>query len=193
MIRENERGFFKSAQKIIFNPRSWFLASIFGAGLCGVDILNGVKPHSTDDTCRQGNVLENVYRPQRLHVFSPCMRAKGTVIASLPNEEDGDWDIVIWPDPGSFGLLDLGNYRLAGGLMVEVIPPDQDSLHLPKIGERIAVTGAFVKDISNGWNEIHPTWGLYILSNSPLPESFTDGVRGAIPRLEELFYKLPRP
>ena len=108
--------------------------------------------------CRGGNPLAGVYHPQRLNVKSRCRVVVGTVGKVKFEEYDGDVHIDLRLDAGYEGLLDDGNERVGGYLVVEVIPQDRSRVALPAEGARIQVVGPWVEDTQHGWNEIHPAW-----------------------------------
>ena len=119
------------------------------------------------DNC-DANLWKHVYRPERLRVIEACTAVEGRVV-SVRRESDGDVTIAL--DPEHKSVLNLVNAMHARGeLVVEVIcehaPEGGDAaaacagitsqVTLPKIGERVRVTGAYVTDRHNGWNEVHP-------------------------------------
>jgi hypothetical protein len=108
--------------------------------------------------CRGGSPLAGVYHPQRLVVKSRCRVAVGTVRAVKFEEYDGDVHVDIRLDPAYEGLLDDGNGRVGGNLVVELIPQDRSRVAVPEVGTRIQVVGPWVEDTEHGWNEIHPAW-----------------------------------
>jgi hypothetical protein len=108
--------------------------------------------------CRGGNPLAGVYHPQRLNVKSRCRIAVGTVGKVKFEAYDGDVHIDLRLDPGYEGLLDDGNERVGGNLIVELIPHDRARVAVPEEGARIQVVGPWVADTQHGWNEIHPAW-----------------------------------
>ena len=57
-------------------------------------------------------------------------------------------------------FLNAGNQQ-AGGMVVEIMPGQ--TLPAPSVGEHIQVFGTWVLDTNNGWNEIHPVWGIKYL------------------------------
>jgi hypothetical protein len=116
-------------------------------------------------TCRSGNVLAGVQRPRKLLLINPCAVGSGVVIAKFHNT-DGDWHIQVLPTGRSTArLLNRRNLiEAAGTLVVEVIPADQPSVPLPRLGTRVRVTGALVVDDEHGWRELHPAWQIVTLS-----------------------------
>ena len=119
--------------------------------------------------CRQGNVLANVDRPSRFTVLSTCEMAAGTVHDMKgTKEDDGDYEFTLDVDPQYKKLLNGQNDSHWGGrLVVEIIPADQNlpAVQIPKNGDRIEVDGVWVRDnLAFGWNEIHPTWIVKVLT-----------------------------
>ncbi len=108
--------------------------------------------------CRGGSPLAGVYHPQRLRVKSRCAVAVGTVSRIKFEAYDGDVHLDLRLDPGYERLLDDGNERVGGNLVVEVIPQDRSRVALPSEGARVQVVGPWVADTQHGWNEIHPAW-----------------------------------
>jgi hypothetical protein len=64
--------------------------------------------------------------------------------------------IDLRPDDRS--LLSIGNDRVGGNLVVELIPFDRSRVAVPSEGTRIEVVGPWIEDGQHGWNEIHPAW-----------------------------------
>jgi hypothetical protein len=108
--------------------------------------------------CRGGPPLAGVYHPQRLVVKSRCRVAVGTVRAVKFEDYDGDVHVDLRLDPAYESLLDDGNGRIGGNLVVELIPQDRSRVAVPEVGARIQVVGPWVEDTEHGWNEIHPAW-----------------------------------
>ena len=108
--------------------------------------------------CRGGSPLAGVYHPQRLVVKSRCRVAVGTVRAVKFEDYDGDVHVDLRLDPAYESLLDDGNGRIGGNLVVELIPQDRSRVAVPEVGARIQVVGPWVGDTEHGWNEIHPAW-----------------------------------
>jgi hypothetical protein len=108
--------------------------------------------------CRGGPPLAGVYHQQRLIVKSRCSVAVGTVRAVKFEDYDGDVHVDLRLDPAYESLLDDGNARVGGNLVVELIPQDRSRVAVPDVGTRVQVVGPWVEDTEHGWNEIHPTW-----------------------------------
>ena len=120
------------------------------------------------------DLWKHVYEPERLHVIEACTAVEGRVV-SIRRASDGDLHIGLDPDHKS--VLNLTNVVHAGGhLVVEVIcdhtPAEQPLIgctgltppvDVPKTGDRVRVTGAYVTDSEYGWNEVHPVTRIEIL------------------------------
>jgi hypothetical protein len=157
---------------------------------CGGSKTADVGPSSTGrvaagpaDVC-ESDPLAGVHDPDRLTVLTKCATFVGTVVrAPKLNPSDGDVTFNATPDPGSASMLNAQN-RAEGGLHLEIVPRDQpgcppgqpakgseDNLGkcsgrdvvFPPLGAHIRVTGTWVLDTWNNWNEIHPVWKVEIL------------------------------
>ncbi len=126
------------------------------------------------ESCDAG-LWKHVYSPERLRVIEPCTAVEGRVVSVHP-QSDGDVHIALDPDQKS--VLNLVNkIHSRGHLIVEAVcnhePAREEDrtaclgfvqqLTLPKIGDRIRVTGSYVTDRENGWNEVHPVTRIEIL------------------------------
>jgi hypothetical protein len=118
---------------------------------------------------------DHIHQKERLDVIEACTAVEGRVV-SLRRNSDGDLHIALDPDQRS--VLNLVNLIHAhGDLVVEIIcehTPDAAAdkvacgtfhsvITLPNVGDRIRVTGAYVTDRDNGWNEVHPVTRLEVL------------------------------
>ena len=106
-----------------------------------------------------GQAKLGVYNPDRLNVLGTCRTFRGIVISS-DERSDGDTHLLIAPDEGYSSLLNVENVN-QGGMVVEIMPGQ--NLPVPPNGEHVAVFGTWVFDTHNGWNEIHPVWGIRYL------------------------------
>jgi hypothetical protein len=121
------------------------------------------------------SLWKHVNQGERLHVEEPCTAVEGRVV-SLYRASDGDLHIAL--DPEDKSVLNLVNVMHAHGkLVVEIIcehtPADPDDkvacaafhpqITVPNIGDHIRVTGAYVIDRDNGWNEVHPVTRIEVL------------------------------
>jgi hypothetical protein len=132
------------------------LGLFLACGAAACSLPRHVTPPSP--YCRGGNPLAGVYHPQRLNVKNRCAIAVGTVGKVNFEAYDGDLHVDLRLDPGYEKLLDDGNERVGGNLIVEVIPYDRSRVAVPAEGSRIQVVGPWVADTQHGWNEIHPAW-----------------------------------
>lgn len=127
------------------------------------------------ENCDPG-LWSHVYEKKRLRVVEPCTAVDGRVAAVAPSW-DGDLHIDLDPDQKS--VLNPVNAIHGGGkLVVEIIcehvpnRPDakvacagfHSQITIPKVGDRIRVTGAYVTDVEHGWREVHPVTRIDILS-----------------------------
>ena len=123
------------------------------------------------------NLWQHVYEKDRLTIVEPCTAVEGRV-ASVHRAADGDLHIGL--DPQNKSVLNLVNMTHADRkLVVEIIcdhPPanaESDAhsacvdfhpqITIPHVGDRVRVTGAYVTDRDNGWNEVHPVTRIEIL------------------------------
>ena len=105
--------------------------------------------------CRE-NPMAHVYRPTRLTVVSECVIASGTVERVDFVLLDGNYSILVEPDPQYAQLLAPSN---KGMLAVEVTAADRPSVYIPVVGQHATFHGALVVDKSqNKRVEIHPAW-----------------------------------
>jgi hypothetical protein len=125
---------------------------------CGVSLHRSGPPPSP--YCRSGDPLAGVYHPSRLVVKSRCRIASGTVEVVRFERYDGDVHVELRLDPGQDGLLSRGNERLAGNLLLEIVPLDRARVPVPQLGTRVSVVGPLVDDTTHGWREIHPAWAI---------------------------------
>lgn len=112
----------------------------------------------TGPECKPGNVLEGASNAEDLRVLAECQDAIGTVMHTK-KMNDGDYKFFLDVDEQfKFLVNDKNNEKTEGFLVVEIVPPHQDGMYLPKDGDRVHVWGAWVTDEPKGWHEIHPTW-----------------------------------
>jgi len=133
-------------------------------------------PATTNETaaaatgpCDQ-SLWKHVYDPTRLTVLKQCMTVTGTVAESNV-DDDGDQHFLVKLDPGQDQLLTKKNIKKKNGDLVgEIVCANKAKIKkakpacagwtnpvpLPSVGSHVSVTGTFVLDTHNGWNEIHP-------------------------------------
>lgn len=124
-----------------------------------------VMQTNADPNCKQGNVLDGVDRQARFVVLSTCETITG-VVHDVSKQDDGDYQFNVDVDSQYKHLLnEANNNQVKGMLVVEIIPKDQNSpdVYIPKDGDRIQSTGAWVADTPHGWNEIHPAWNITVI------------------------------
>ena len=131
-----------------------------------INVASSTNYEEGEQQCREGNVLEDVYDPERLNVLSSCEEVIG-IVENSERAHDGDYKMYLEVENGYKNLLNEENDKKVNGLLViEIIPEDQDSsmVEIPKDGDRVRVVGAWVTDEgAGGWNEIHPAWIVEIL------------------------------
>jgi hypothetical protein len=114
----------------------------------------------TGPDCRSGNVLDGATNAEDLRVLLECQDATG-IVMHTKKMDDGDYKFFLKLDPQfEFLVNDKNREETEGFLVVEIVPPHQDGMYLPKDGDRVHVWGAWVTDKPKGWHEIHPTWKL---------------------------------
>ena len=131
-----------------------------------INVAPSTNYEESEQQCREGNVLEDVYDPERLNVLSSCEEVIG-IVEDSETAHDGDYKMYLEVENAYKNLLNEENDAKTDGLLViEIIPEDQDSsmVEIPKDGDRVRVVGAWVTDEgAGGWNEIHPAWIVEIL------------------------------
>jgi hypothetical protein len=118
----------------------------------------------TGPDCRPGNVLTGASNAGDLRALSECQDATGTVMHTK-KMDDGDYKLFLKLDEQfKFLANEKNNEKTDGFMVVEIVPPDQDTsgVILPKEGDHVHVWGAWVTDKPKGWHEIHPTWKVVI-------------------------------
>jgi hypothetical protein len=121
-----------------------------------------IKEHKAenDKDCKDGNVLEGASNEVDLKILSTCQEVAGEVVHTK-KMNDGDYKFLLDVDDKYKYLLNEKNDgKTDGYLVVEIVPPDQDSkdILLPKEGDTVHLWGAWVTDQPKGWHEIHPAW-----------------------------------
>jgi hypothetical protein len=121
-----------------------------------------IKEHKAenDKDCKGGNVLEGASNEEDLKVLSECQEAVGEVVHTK-KMDDGDYKFLLdVEDKYKYLLNEKNDDKTDGYLVVEIVPPDQDSkdIVLPDSGDKVHIWGAWVTDKPKGWHEIHPAW-----------------------------------
>ena len=112
----------------------------------------------TGPDCKPGNVLDGASNAEDLRILAECQDATGTVMHTK-KMDDGDYKFFLKVDEQfKFLVNEKNDEKTDGFLVVEIVPPHQDGMYLPKDGDRVHVWGAWVTDKPKGWHEIHPTW-----------------------------------
>lgn len=119
-----------------------------------------LAPVISNAFCREGDALEGVHDPERLRLLKPCLTVTGVVVETS-RSADGNFTFRLRVNSAyNWTLNDENRNKLRGYLQVEITPSDQGKVATPTIGARIAVTGAYVEDITRGWNAIYPAWQI---------------------------------
>lgn len=161
----------RTSKRFILVAAAALVALIFAARLR----YSGKTPVKLPAENCDARLWDHVYSPERLRVLETCTAVEGLVV-SVQRASDGDLHIALEPDSKS--VLNLVNATHARGhLVVELIcdhtPTGSDAaaacagftsrIAAPNVGDRVRVTGAYVTDLDNGWNEVHPVTRLEIL------------------------------
>ena len=135
----------------------------------------GRAAHKSPVTTCDAALWDHVYEKERLEIIEPCTAVEGRVVF-LHFNADGDVHIAL--DPDDHSVLNLVNAMHAHRqLPVEVICEHpatvpkaraqcegfRSSVTLPRVNDHVRVTGAYVTDADNGWNEIHPVTRIEII------------------------------
>ena len=138
----------------------WFVGLLLLAACTHATATQPPVSTTVKFTCpSDGNM--GVYKPSRLSTLKECVWFAGTVTEEDPRS-DGDLHLLLAPDGGYQMYLNGGNQQ-AGGMVVEIMPGQ--NLPAPSVGEHVQVFGTWVFDTNNGWNEIHPVWGINYLDS----------------------------
>jgi len=121
------------------------------------------------------DLWKHVYQPERLRVIEACTAVEGSVV-SLHQAKHGDLHIGL--DPEQKSTLNLTNVMHAQRHLIVEVVCDHPAVNqkaasacagftspitAPRIGDRVRITGAYVTDRDDGWNEIHPVTRIEIL------------------------------
>ena len=120
---------------------------------------------------------DHVYNPSRLKIIEDCITVTG-IVEKIRKEKDGDIHIVIRLDNGQENLLNtINNTQQDSCLILEIIhvypatEPNSaiqskrdyiNQVTIPQQGDHIYATGSYVKDLNNGWMEIHPVSSIIV-------------------------------
>jgi len=116
------------------------------------------------------SLWKHVYDPTRLQQLASCLSVTG-VIDESDADPDGDQHFLLRLDPGQDSLVNKRNRKKKGGdLVVEIVCANPTTMKkakracagytnpitIPTLGAHVRVTGTYVFDSHNGWEEIHP-------------------------------------
>ena len=153
---------------------------LLAATLCAIV---GVPPASLPAQTRptatgcDASLWRHVYNPSRLKEVTSCVTVSGIVEESTA-DDDGDQHFLLKLDKGQKDLANKRNRKKKGGaLVVEIVCANPvrlpkvksacagytNRITIPKVGDRVSVTGSYVIDSHNGWAEVHPVSKLEIL------------------------------
>lgn len=136
---------------------------------------SGKAPSKLPAADCDATLWKHVYSAERLRVIEACTAVEDRVV-SVHRAVDGDLHIGL--DPEHASVLNLVNVmhtqrRLVVEIVCDHAPPHQGAVaacagfisrvNAPRVGDRIRVTGAYVTDRDNGWNEIHPVTRIEVL------------------------------
>ncbi|MGI8402380.1 MAG: hypothetical protein ACR2NS_12375 [Gemmatimonadaceae bacterium] len=122
------------------------------------------------------SLWNHVYNPTRLQKLAPCLSATG-VISESDADRDGDQHFLLKLDPGQDSLVNHRNAKKKGGeLVVEIVCANPTTMKkvksactgytnpiaIPAVGAHVRVTGTWVIDSHNGWEEVHPVSSIQV-------------------------------
>lgn len=129
-----------------------------------------VDSAATDTSACDPKLWNNVYKPSRLQVMEKCLTVTGTIEESHA-DIDGDQHMLLKLDHSFKHLINKRNKKKKNGdLVIEAVCINKitekkvgdackgyiNHVQIPKVGDRVSVTGSYVLDTHNGWMEIHP-------------------------------------
>ena len=122
---------------------------------CILFIMSFISLNLTSQTIS----LKHVYNPTRFIVIKNTKTITGTVTKVI-NEIDGDWHVVI--DNGLVcEFICQCKIKNVPAATISCIGYTKIFIK-PKIGQRVTITGVYVKDKKHNWFEIHPVKKLII-------------------------------
>jgi hypothetical protein len=157
--------------RVLLGALVLLIAALFAAKMR----YRGEAPMKLPATDCNAALWDHVYERERLKVIEACTAVEGRIV-SIHQSKDGDLHIGLDPDAKS--VLNLVNVMHAHRtLVVEAVCDHPSNLAkveqacsgfhseiiVPAMGARVRVTGAYVTDRDNGWNEIHPVSRLELL------------------------------
>jgi len=129
----------------------------------------GAASQSVAGGC-DASLWNHVYDPTRLQQLASCLSVTG-VIDESDVDHDGDQHMLLKLDPGQDSLVNKRNQKKkAGDLVIEIVCANPttmkkakractgyaNAIAVPALGQHVRVTGTYVLDSHNGWEEIHP-------------------------------------
>ncbi len=162
--------------KILFLGLLFIVALIFARGGAPIAENNEYKNLDRSGDC-DTTLWGRVYNPDRLEILNSCVTVTGTIEESNP-DDDGDQHMLLRLDKGFENYVNERNFKKKNGcLVIEAVCVNGvykkkvgstcdgyvNNVLIPNIGDRVSVTGSFVNDTHNGWNEIHPITKIEIL------------------------------
>lgn len=134
---------------------------------------SSASPSSSSTSSCDASLWVHVYHSYRLHIKNPCVTVTGTV-DSVKAEPDGDLHIRLKTDPQWINAVNVSDQ--GGDLVVETICVGQvtqadavtachgvtSHVTIPKVGQKVAITGSWVLDADHGWLEVHPVTTITI-------------------------------
>jgi hypothetical protein len=161
------------------SARAALIAAVVLCAACaGTSTSQATPPPASG--CRAGPPEAGVYQPDRLQVIDPCKHAEGVVV-DVAAEDDGDYHVWFTPDSAYAYLMNSENHFQGRPSMLGEItpscpssPPDgaaaakcpKSQLHIPALGDHIAIDGPWVLDTNHGWREIHPVDSISVLGRA---------------------------
>jgi hypothetical protein len=106
--------------------------------------------------CRQ-DPTAHVHDPTRLVLVAPCSTVSGTVRDVHYEPRYGNQQLLVTVDPSYQRFLLPNNEGL---LTVEVLPTDETTVRIPKVGQHASFHGAFVFNKNQRAIELHPAWRI---------------------------------
>ncbi len=148
------------------------------------NIANAAKREASQSAAGgcDASLWNHVYDPTRLQQLASCLSVTG-IIDESGVDPDGDQHMLLKLDPGQDTLVNKRNRKKKGGdLVIEIVCANPttmkkakractgytNAIAVPALGEHVRVTGTYVFDSHNGWNEIHPVSKVERLGRRPV-------------------------
>ncbi|HEX8860226.1 MAG TPA: hypothetical protein VGC06_14265 [Actinomycetes bacterium] len=127
--------------------------------------------------------MAHVHDPTRFVLVARCSTVSGTVRHVHYEPRYGNRQLLVTVDPSYRRFLLPENHGL---LTVEVIPTDEISVRIPRVGQHASFHGAFVFNKNQRAIELHPAWRIDVAApdTSGMPRSGpgpTFSVRAHVP------------